>query len=414
MKKTILLLATATLATALQAQTPVTVSTGGGSVEQQWYSLLNDQTEAAALDEWDLAFEMAGFTSAIRVNAAKGLVAYETPNVLADWANVNTVDTANWTLIQDSDSSWSVSALSNGNNLSDPDGLNVGWGDYNMITHVISGTKIYVIQLADGSTWKKLRINSLASGIYSFTYANLDGSDSQEATLAKTSFTGKNFGYWSFATNSTLDREPLAEAWDLLFTKYVQLTPYVYPVVGVLLNKEVTALQVDGLPSAQADWSMGEFSSNINVLGSDWKTYDFGQSTYVMAADRTYFVKDVPGNIWKIIFTGYGGGANGNISFTKELMSAVGVGEHASPQSHLFAWPNPVTDGIARLVVDMPATEALVRVFNAAGQQVLQQQWGGLTGLADRTLDVGSLAKGVYMVRLVAPGTSATTKLVIE
>ncbi|MBP8824219.1 MAG: T9SS type A sorting domain-containing protein [Flavobacteriales bacterium] len=414
MKKTILLLATASLAPALQAQTPVTVSTGGGSVEQHWYSLQNDVAGVAALDEWDLAFEMAGFTSAIRVNAAKGLVAYETPNAITDWDNVNSVDTANWTLVQDSDSSWSVSALSNGNNLSNPDGLNVGWGDYNMITHVITGTKIYAILLADGTTWKKLRINALASGIFSFTYANLDGSGTQEASLSKTGFTGKNFGYWSFATNGTLDREPLATDWDLLFTKYVQLTPYVYPVVGVLLNKEVTALQVDGVPSAQALWSTGTFSEAINVLGSDWKTYDFAQSTYVMAADRTYFVKDVPGNIWKVVFTGFGGSANGNISFTKEMMSAVGVGENTAQQHHLFAWPNPVTDGQARLVLDLPVNEALVRVFNTAGQQVAQQPWTGLAGLTTRTLDVGGLAKGVYMVRVDAAGTSTSTKLVIE
>lgn len=414
MKKSILLLATASLATALQAQTPVTVSTAPGNVEQLWYSLSTDQTHAASLAGWDLAFEMAGFTSAIRVNGAKGLAIYETPNAIGDWANVNSVDSANWTLIQDSDTSWSASALSNGNTLSSPDGLNVGWGDYNMITHVITGTKIYAIQLADGTTWKKLRINSLASGIFSFTYANLDGSDTQDASLAKTGFTGKNFGYWSFDTNGTMDREPLAADWDLTFTKYVQLTPYVYPVVGVLLNKAVTALQVDGVPSAQADWSTGAFSTEINVLGSDWKTYDFAQNSYLMAEDRTYFVKDVPGNIWKIIFTGYGGGANGNVSFTKELMSAVGVGEQVQQQGHLVAWPNPVTDGQARLVVDMPANEGLLRVFNMAGQQVVQQQWTGSAGLSTRTLDVSSLGKGVYMVRLDAEGSSATTKLVIE
>lgn len=414
MKKSILLLASASLATALQAQTPVTVSTASGNVEQLWYSLATDQSSAASLAGWDLAFEMAGFTSAIRVNGAKGLAIYETPNAIGDWANVNSVDTANWTLLQDSDTSWSASALSHGNNLSSPEGLNVGWGDYNMITHVITGTKIYAILLADGTTWKKLRINSLASGIFSFTYANLDGTDTQDASLAKSAFTGKNFGYWSFDTNATMDREPVAADWDLTFTKYVQLTPYVYPVVGVLLNKSVTALQVDGVPSAQAEWSTGVFSTEMNVLGSDWKTYDFGQNTYLMAEDRTYFVKDVPGNIWKIIFTGYGGGANGNISFTKELMSSVGVAEQVQQQGHLMAWPNPVTDGQARLVLDMPANEGLLRMFNMAGQQVVQQQWTGLAGLSARNLDVSSLSKGVYMVRLDAEGASATTKLVIK
>ena len=324
MKNTIFLALAMVASGLLSAQTPVTVSTQAGNAQQVWYSLQNGEVASAPQAEWDLAFEMTGFSSSIRVNTAKGLVVYETPAAISAWDAVNSVDSANWIRVENSDTSWSVSALNNGNNLLDPEGFNVGWGDYNIATHVIVGSKIYVIDMA-GAGWKKLRINSLANGIYSFTYANIDGSEAHDSELIKTEFTGKNFGYWSFTTNGTLDREPLTTDWDLLFTKYTGFVPTAYPVSGVLQNKAVTALQVDGVPPTDANWLDGLYSTEMNIIGSDWKAYDFDLNQYTITADRTYFVKDVPGNIWKLVFTGYGGSATGDMSFNQELVSAVGI-----------------------------------------------------------------------------------------
>ena len=413
MKNTILLPLAMLASGLLSAQTPVTVSTQPGNARQVWYSLQNGEVGNAPMDEWDLAFEMTGFSSSIRVNTAKGLVVYETPAAITGWDAVNSVDSANWTRVENSDTSWSVSALNNGNNLLDPDGFNVGWGDYNIATHVIAGSKIYAIDMA-GAGWKKLRINSLANGIYSFTYANLDGSEAHDSELLKSGFTGKNFGYWSFTANATLDREPLTANWDLLFTKYTGFVPTAYPVSGLLQNKAVTALQVDGVPTADASWLDGFYSTEMNIIGSDWKAYDFDLNQYTIMADRTYFVKDVPGNIWKLVFTGYGGGANGDMSFNQELVSAVGIDEGVAQQGTLVAWPNPVTDGQAQLVVDVPAQNGVLHVLNMVGQQMMQEQWSGLNGLGTRTLDVSGLAKGMYILRFDAAHSTTTGKLVIE
>ncbi len=413
MKKTLLTLSAVLIAAAMQAQTSVTVSTAAGNSEQVWYSLLNGEVGNAPLAEWDLAFEMTGFSSSIRVNTAKGLVVYETPNSVAQWDNVVTVDMDNWTRVENSDTAWTLSALNNGNNLADPQGFNVGWGNYNQATHVIVGTHIYTIMSPD-STWRKLRINSLAAGVYNFTYANLDGSDSHDADLFKSGFTGKNFGYYSFTTNSTLDREPLTANWDLLFTKYIGFVPTAYPVSGVLQNKVVTASQVDDVPTADADWVASPFSTEMNIIGSDWKAYDMNLNMYTFVADRTYFVKDIPGNIWKLIFTGYGGGSNGNMTFTQEMVSSVGISENSAKQGTLLVYPNPVTNGQAEVIVDLPASEATVRVYSTTGQQMLEQRWSGLSGLTTRSLDVSNLAKGVYVVRIEANLSNTTAKLVID
>lgn len=413
MKKILLTLFTVLLIAPMQAQTSVTVSTAAANSEQVWYSLLNGEVDSAPLAEWDLAFEMVGFSSSIRVNTAKGLVVYETPTAIAQWDNLVTVDVDNWTRVENADTAWTVSALNHGNNLDDPQGFNVGWGNYNQATHVIAGTRIYAVMSPD-STWRKLRINSLANGVYDFTYANLDGTDSHDATLTKSGFTGKNFGYYSFASNSTLDREPLTVNWDLLFTKYTGFVPTAYPVSGVLQNKNVTALQVDGVPTADAEWFPGTFSTHMNIIGSDWKTYDMGQGVYTIAADRTYFVKDIPGNIWKVIFTGYGGSGNGNMTFTQEMVSTVGIGENVVQQGTLLVYPNPVSNGQAQVIVDIPASEGTVRVFNTTGQQMLEQHWSGLTGLSNRSLDVSALSKGVYVIRIEANHLNTTAKLVID
>ncbi len=414
MKKTLLLLSAALITAVGQAQTSVTVSTQPQNAEQVWYSLQNGEVGSAALDEWDLAFEITGMNGSIRVNTAKGLTVYETPAAITDWASVNSVDTANWTMIQNSDTSFSIGALNHGNNLGTPTGFNLGWGNYNISTHVVMGSKIYAIGLADGTSWIKLRINSLTNGVYSFTYANLDGTNSHDAELLTTDFTGKNFGYYSFSTNATMDREPLTANWDLLFTKYIGFVPIPYPVDGVLLNKTVTALQVNGVPTASATWTNDPFNANTDVIGYDWKHYDFGANTYVIATDTTYFVKDITGNIWKIVFSAYGGSATGDMTFNQEMVSATGINEVAAHQGTLITYPNPVTNGQAQLIMDVPAHDGVMHVMNMAGQQMLQQQWSGLNGLSTRTLDVSGLAKGVYILRFDAANSSTTGKLVIE
>jgi len=407
------MLPAALLFAASQAQTPVTVSTSPQNADQVWYSLANGEVERAPLAEWDLAFELSGFTSSIRVNTARGLDVYETPLDTSEWNDVLAADPDNWTPIHNSEETWVVGALNHGNDLDLPEGVNMGWGNYDQATHFIMGTRIYAILFPDNS-WKKLLIRSLISNVYTFTVANLDGTDSHTGTLNKQLYPDRNFAYFSFATNAVLDREPPRTDWDLLFTKYTAFVPTAYDVVGVLQNKGVTALQVNDVPTADAAWTSGPFSSNINILGADWKSYDFNQSAYVIVGDTTYFVKDVPGNIWKIVFTGYGGGATGDISFNQEAVSAVGINEQGQAQGSVLVYPNPVTDGQAQVVLDLPAANSVARVFNATGQQMLEQQWSGHIGLSIRTLDVHGLAKGIYLLRIDTDRSNTTAKLVID
>ncbi len=396
---------------ALTAQTTVTVSTGAANSTQSWYSFQNGVVASAPLADWDLAFEIVGFTSSILVNTAKGLSVWETPAAIGAWADVNTVDESNWTVIHNSDTDWSAGALTSGNDLDQPDGFNVGWGTYNVITHTIVGTRIYVVGLGEG-VYKKLRINSLLSGTYSFTYANLDGSEEVTATLSKQAFTGKNFGYFSFATGTTLDPEPPTTNWDLVFTKYIGFVPTAYPVAGVLQNKNVTALQVDGVAPESAEWWGAEFSSDINIIGSDWKTFNMSTFQYEYAEDRTYFVQDQQGNIWKLIFIEYGGSSNGNMVFTQELVSGVGMKETTT--TDLTVFPNPVASGPVQFVFNAPATGLVLTVTDLNGRLVMQDGFSGTGSLTRHTVDVEALPAGLYVARITGAGVNGTTRFVVE
>ena len=115
-----------------------------------------------------------------------------------------------------------------------------------------------------------------------------------------------------------------------------------------------------------------------------------------------------------IVFTGYGGGATGDISFNQEAVSAVGINEQGQAQGSVLVYPNPVTDGQAQVMLDLPAANSVARVFNATGQQMLEQQWSGHNGLSIRTLDVHGLAKGIYLLRIDTDRSNTTAKLVID
>lgn len=398
------------------AQTSITVTTGAANSTQSFYSLENGIQGSALLADWDLGFEITGFTSSILVNTAKGLSVFETPVAVSEWATLTAPDTENWTAIHNSETYWSAGALTNGNNLSEPDGFNVGWGTYSFITHTIAGSKVYVIGFPD-ETYKKLRINSLVSGTYNFTYADLDGGNETTATLAKPNYVGKNFGYFSFTTGAVADLEPPTATWDLLFTKYTSIIPSpeptAYSVAGVLQNKGIDALQVDGVDPAMADWTAAPFDSAMNIIGYDWKTFNMTTFQYEYPTDRTYFVQDRSGNIWKLVFTGYGGSANGDMTFNQELVSATSIAEN-TPNTELVLYPNPANGGRTRLVLDRAVTNADLTVLDMSGKAVMQQRISGSGALSLVELDLNGLGQGLYLVHLQADNGSATARLIID
>jgi hypothetical protein len=410
--KHITLLSSLLAAGALAAQTEVTISTAAGNTQQVYYSLATDAEHAVPLAEWDLAFQINGFESSILVNTAKGDKVFHTGVGVSDWASITAPDEEAWTEINNSETHWSKGALTYGNDIDD-DGFNLGWGTYNMATHAVMGTEVYAVQLSNG-TWKKLRIDGLIGGVYMFTYADLDGSQEVEAQLVKGDFSTKVFGYWDMTANAAVDHEPASADWDLLFTKYLSdLGVMWYGVAGVLQHPSVTVAQLDGVDPVSVDWlaADGQFSAEINTIGSDWKSYN--GTAYEYPADRVYFVKDVAGNVWKLIFTGYGGAATGTMTFTKELVSATSVNEIASAGTAVV-YPNPVEGGRAQLLLDLPASEAFVTVLDMNGKQVHAERLTGIVPMSVHPIGLDGLATGTYLLRVQHMAGVTTSKLIVR
>ena len=412
--KLLTLLAAATCSTAIIA--PTTVTTAPANAQQTFYSLQNGVVGSMALADWDLAFEITGFTASVLANTAKGMQVYKAPYAIAQWGSLDTSGmNAGWSKAFNSETDWSAGAFNQGLTENEFD---LGWGVYNFVTHTVVGDSLFVIKLADGS-WKKFRIDGLATSAYSFTWADVNGANEGTATLNKGNYSGKNFGYFSFATGNTLDPEPISADWDLVFTKYTSIIPMpaptAYSVAGVLQNKDIDCLQIDGVDPSLADWTSAPLDTTINIIGYDWKTFNMTTFMYEYAQDRTYFVKDQAGSIWKLVFTAYGGGATGDMTFNQELVSATAVHEASASSGGLIAvYPNPVSNGSATLVIDATVGVATMSIHDLSGKLVAQEKFTGLNGLVPRNVDVSALPAGMYTVRLQGEGLNGTSRFVIE
>src|SRR5690606_27652744 len=148
-----------------------------------WYSLANDEQGTKPRAEWDLAFNMKDVMSPIFVNTnfshppvgSIGVTLWNYPkDDTSAWSSIDTSGLSTWQSRTNSDTSWSYGAMGNYVNPNDPS--DVDWGKYNFSTHVITGDSIYILKLASGD-YKKLWIKRLKSGVFTFVYANIDGSD---------------------------------------------------------------------------------------------------------------------------------------------------------------------------------------------------------------------------------------------
>lgn len=193
-----------------------------------------------------------------------------------------------------------------------------GWGNYDLSTHLIEGDSIYILETIDG-TFKAISINRLASGEYTLSLGNLDGSGRITRYLDRTPYEQKNFFYYSVAEDTIKDLEPARSDWDLVFTKYPIIFPGfgAYPVAGVLHNLSWEVAQI-AHPSAQnpslTDTLNHPFSLNISTIGYDWKDAFAG----VVFDTISYYLRDTnnPAQTHLLQFQSYSGSATGNYGFS--------------------------------------------------------------------------------------------------
>jgi hypothetical protein len=161
---------------------------------------------------------------------------------------------------------------------------------------------------------RQVVFDGLKHGIYSFRWANIDGSSTISAGVAKDSTL--NFMHYSFKNGGELQAPERAKSdWDLLFTQYSTLLfttegkPYPYLVTGVLINKSGVQVAVDSMylfdNITYQTINNLSFTSTLDVIGYSWKYYNFDTGSYTVRYNRNYVIKDSAGFYYKFRFTGF-------------------------------------------------------------------------------------------------------------
>ncbi len=396
------------------AQITDTVSTRASYADQVWYSLENGEQARSAQDRWDLAFQISGFSASILINDGLGAELYTYPNGdTAAWSTIDTSGLASWTPAYNAPSSWDEGAFNRG--LDTSNSFDLGWGNYSFITHHVTADSLYVWKSPNGSL-KKIWIERLASGTFHFKHANIDGSNLVQVALAKSNFSGKAFAYYNIAQDSILDLEPAVSDWDLLFSKYIDFIPVPYSVSGIRTNPNVEVAQVYPVdPVSYNGYLNANYSDSANVIGYDWKSFDMSTFSWQLVDSTVYFIKSDT-NYWKVVMTDFGGSANGNYIFTKELINrSTSLIERNEELGSFILYPNPAKQRNISLVTDFNQSASVqLRIISLNGQLVQEQSFSANSGMQTQVFQLNELKAGVYFVRIEHPKGSLTKKLILK
>lgn len=171
--------------------------------------------------------------------------------------------------------------------------------------------EVFVLDLGfrlNGNIRGKRKVQFFLEGdVLRFVIADLDGSNRQEGQLEKQSGYGKVA--YSLRDASPVQIEPGEDDYDLVFTQYTYAfyNPYTpYLVTGVLNNPRLQgSAEINHKPFDEVsleDAMAVERRDSLDLIGYDWKVYDFDQGSYTIFSDKVYIVRDHEGFYYKLHF----------------------------------------------------------------------------------------------------------------
>ncbi|MFQ5447670.1 MAG: T9SS type A sorting domain-containing protein [Saprospiraceae bacterium] len=398
----------------LFSQDYVQVSYGPGYVNQDYYRLSDDANTYIPNVSWDIAFTAFGNEDAgIFLNEAAGLTQTEMMLFLAPTDNFDDPIVPDSTLqrLLNDEVSWDYGAF---NSTRDPsDSLDFGWGIYDPASETFTGTKVFVIQFRNG-TYKKIQIQSLDQGVYTFRVAGLDGANEVTYTAGKADAAGADFLYFSLTAGSLLGNPPTG--WDLLFTRYN--TPLVdnlgevidFSLSGTLLARGVQAAKASGVDPETVQYADYEDSlgTELDIIGWDWKEFNSG---WILPTDRAYFVKTAAGAVWKIIFVTFDGSSTGNSVFSKEQIGTVNTLDTKGVFTSLDVFPNPVSSEATLTFSLKKAGRVQVQISTMLGRAVWSGTIAARAGFNVAELPILEMPPGQYFLTARFKGEVVTKKL---
>ena len=388
---------------------------GPGNIDMIFYSLENGAASSIDATTWDISFDTFSMSStSIRINGAQGSQLFLLGG-LETWDDAASVNLEELEVLYNDPTDWGLGAYSqNGDGV-----FNVGWGLYDVVTHIVTGDKVFILQLPNGEV-KKTKIVSLVNNIYTFIHANLDGTSETEVIVDKNNYTNKNSVYYSFESNEVLDLEIDYNDWDFMFCKYIQDLgdEFYYPITGCLINRYATSQKVEGLndPFYEGTFSPELMSDITSSIGYDWKSYNQNAGSYELVEDRCYFVTTANGAVWRLVFTMYSGSATGEIGMGMilEQASAISVNDFPNTLSKLDVqiYPNPASAN-DNLTVEVNLTSCYsVTLYNSIGA-ITSHTLANHSG-DNVVLNFTDLQAGLYIVEINNDTSTIRKQLIIQ
>jgi len=398
------------------AQTTVNdfVILGAQYGNQSFYSMANGEAANVSNTAWDLQFATAQRSASIRINDAKDVQVFVLAN--PDTANWNSIDTTGMIQLHNADTSWEYGAFNNVGTMQHP--------DYGVLyytgTGQLKGCRVFVVKLNNGA-FKKFWVKSLDYYNYTILIGNLDNSNEQTILLDKEDYGSKNFFYYDLENMQALDLEPASEDWDLVFRKYFAMDSITFlpfnRVTGALANLNVQTADIRGVSLATVTSDDGYTYSNfMNNIGYDWKHYNYDSMRYDLDADLGYFVKTQFGNIYKIVFTGFSGSADGRIDFQKTDLTPATASVNDLKNSNISTmtvYPNP-SSSFANILVSLnKETDISITLHDISGKTVFERNMAATSGLNNFRLETSAFEKGFYFVKVTDGNSALTQKLLV-
>ncbi|MEO9570923.1 MAG: T9SS type A sorting domain-containing protein [Polaribacter sp.] len=399
-----------TVLSTFSQETTVNLSLGAGYTNQVYYKLSTQTQTDFVANSWDIAFlRTSSYSQAIVVNDAIGIEVFEASSNITEWDTIDVANETNWTQLYNSYIERSNGAFNQGS-------ASYGWGEYNVTTHLVTGSVIFVLKYADAS-YKKFICEQYAAG-YTIKYSSWDGTtwgENKTAVIANSNNPDNNYNYYSLQNEEEVVAEPAATDWDFVFRKYTTDYPYgettiKYTVTGVLLsdNVEVAKATGDDTPNLT-------YATDINTIGYDWKTYT---GSYVTNPDAKYYVKDKNGTIYKLYFTEFAGSSTGDVEFKFEDVTSTLNIEEVGESVAFGVYPNPVNSSkkinIIFDVNKVNQNENSVEIYNLSGQRVLKTNVTNTQGFYNKEIDLSALNSGVYMLKFISGDYQEFKKIVMQ
>ena len=388
-------------------ETTVSLSLEPGYSKNVYFDFETGQSESFDVASWDIAFmRTSAFLFAERINDGLGIEVYEASDNPDDYATINPADIDNWIQLYNSDTLWEGGAFDYGS-------ASYGWGEYNSVTHHVTGTIVYVLKYADGN-FKKFMIDDFYNG-YTFKYASWNTTNStwenpQTVVLPNSENQGKLFNFYSLTQNQSVVASPDLENWDLVFQTYTTDLEIMYPVIGALQNPNVTVAKSTNTNVNSIDES--EYKEEINTVGYDWKQFD--GSGYIVDSDTYYFLKYNNGKVFRFHFISFDGSSTGNFELAYEDVTGQMSVLNFDEKNSLSIYPNPVKGKMLNLLYESNEIQpAKVEIYDMTGKLVAQEQLQS-NGYFNHKINLNHLSKGIYILKFNSGKYSDTKKIVIE